>query len=124
MKRWLILGMAFVVVALLISGCEKPMVGTGVYGKVIDKDTKKPIEGVTITITALKQMTEASPAIWAVTATTDSSGNYSLTELEPGNYAVTVTKQGYFVYSISELVVKKGKMKKVNVQLEASFVGG
>jgi TolB protein len=124
MKRWLILGMAFVVVALLISGCEKPMVGTGVYGKVIDKDTKKPIEGVTITITALKQMTEASPAIWAVTATTDSSGNYSLTELEPGNYAVTVTKQGYFAYSISELVVKKGKMKKVNVQLEASFVGG
>jgi TolB protein len=124
MKRWLILGMAFVVVALLISGCEKPMVGTGVYGKVIDKDTKKPIEGVTITITTLKQMTEASPAVWAVTATTDSSGNYSLTELEPGNYAVTVTKQGYFVYSISELVVKKGKMKKVNVQLEASFVGG
>ncbi len=124
MKRWLILGMAFVVVTLLVSGCEKPMVGTGVYGKVIDKDTKKPIEGVTITITTLKQMTEASPAVWAVTANTDTSGNYSLTELEPGNYGVTVTSPGYFAYSLSELVVKKGKMKKINVQLEASFVGG
>jgi len=124
MKRWLILGMAFVVVGLLVLGCEKPMVGTGVYGKVIDKDTKKPIEGVTITITALKQVTEASPAVWAVTATTDSSGNYNLTELEPGNYGVTVTSPGYFAYSLSELVVKEGKMKKLNIRLEASFVGG
>jgi len=124
MKRWLILGMAFVVVGLLVSGCAKAPEGTGVYGKVIDKDTKKPIEGVTITITALRQVTEASPAVWAVTATTDSSGDYSLTELEPGNYGVTVTSPGYFAYSLSELVVKEGKMKKLNVRLEASFVGG
>jgi len=124
MRKWLIFGMVLVVAGILILGCEKAMKGTGVYGKVIDKDTKKPIEGVTITITALKQMTEASPAVWAVTATTDSSGNYSLTELEPGNYGVTVTMPGYFAYSLSELVVKEGKMKKLNIRLEVSFVGG
>jgi len=124
MKRWLILGMVLLVMGLLLVGCEKAMKGTGVYGRIIDKETKKPVEGATITITTLKQMTEASPAVWAVTANTDSSGNYSLTELEPGNYGVTVTSPGYFAYSLSELVVKKGKMKKVNVQLEASFVGG
>ena len=124
MKRWLILGMVLVVAGMSIMGCEKAMKGTGVYGRIIDKETKKPVEGATITITTLKQMTEASPAVWAVTATTDASGNYSLTELEPGNYAITVTNPGYFAYSLSELVVKKGKMKKVNIQLEASFVGG
>jgi len=124
MKRWLILTMVFVAVGLLVSGCEKPMVGTGVYGKVIDKETKKPVEGATITITALKQVTEASPAVWAVTATTDSSGNDSLPEIEPGNYGVTVTSPGFFAYSLSELVVKEGKMNKLNVRLEASFVGG
>jgi len=124
MKRWLILGMAFVVVALLVVGCEKPVKGTGVYGKIVDKETKKPVEGATITITALKQMTEASPVVWAVNGNTDASGNYSMKELEPGNYAFTVTRQGYFAYSISEITVKQGKMNKINVQLEASFVGG
>jgi hypothetical protein len=124
MKKWLILGMVLVIMGLLLVGCEKAMKGTGVYGKVIDKETKKPVEGATITITALRQVSEASPTVWAVTATTDSSGNYSLKELEPGNYAVTLTSRGYFAYSLSELVVKKEKMKRVDIQLEASFVGG
>ena len=124
MKRWLILGMVFLVVGLLVLGCEKAPQGTGVYGKVINKDTKKPVEGATITITVLQQVTEASPIVWSVTATADNSGNYSLPELEPGNYAVTVTCSGYFAYSLSELVVKENKMKKLNVRLEESFVGG
>jgi len=123
MKRWVILGMVLVVVGVAILGCEKAPEGTGVYGKVIDKDTKKPIEGVTITITALQQVTEASPKVWAVTATTDNSGKYSLPELEPSNYAVTVSKLGYFAYSLCEAVVKENKMKKLNVRLEASFFG-
>ncbi|HUW22756.1 MAG TPA: carboxypeptidase-like regulatory domain-containing protein [bacterium] len=124
MKRWVIFGMVLVVAGMLIMGCEKAPEGTGVYGKVIDKETKKPVEGVTITITALKHVTEASPQVWAVTATTDNLGNYSLPELEPGNYAITVTKPGYFAYSLSELVVKEKKMKKLNIRLEASFLGG
>ncbi|MFB0526772.1 MAG: carboxypeptidase-like regulatory domain-containing protein [bacterium] len=124
MKKWLILGIVFLVPGLLVSGCAKAPEGTGVYGKVIDKETRKPIEGTTITITALQQVTEASPTVWAVTATTDDSGNYSLPELDPGNYAVTVTSPGYFAYSLSELVVKQGKMKKLDIRLEASFVGG
>lgn len=124
MKRWVIFGMVLLAVGLLILGCEKAMEGTGIYGTVIDKETKKPIEGVTITITALKHVTEASPQVWAVTATTDNSGNYSLTELDPGNYAITVTMLGYFCYSLSELIVKEGKMKKLNIRLEVSFVGG
>ncbi len=124
MKKWIILGMVFLVAGLLISGCEKAPEGTGVYGKVIDKETKKPVEGVTITITALKQVTEASPAVWAVTATTDNSGSYSLPELDPSNYTVTVTSPGYLAYSLGEFVVKQGKMKKLNIRLEASFLGG
>ncbi len=124
MKRWVIFGMVLLAVGLLILGCEKAIEGTGVYGKVIDKDTKKPVEDVTITLTALRHVTEASPTIWAVTATTDNSGEYSLTELEPGNYAITVTKPGYFAYCLSELVVKEKKMKKLNIRLEESFVGG
>jgi len=124
MKKLLILGIGLLVVGLLIFGCEKVPEGTGVYGKVIDKETRKPVEGATITLTSLKQVTEASPAVWAVTATSDSSGNYSIKELEPSNYGVTVTSSGYFAYSLSELVVKQGKMKKLNVRLEASFVGG
>jgi len=124
MRKWLIFGMVFMVVGLLVLGCEKAPEGTGVYGKIVDKETKKPIKGAIITVTALKQVTEASPQVWAVTATTDNSGNYSLTKLELGNYAVTVTCSGYFAYSLSELVVKEGKMKKLNIRLEASFVGG
>ena len=124
MKKWVIFGMVLVVVGMLIMGCEKAPEGTGVYGKVVDKETKKPVEGVTITITALRQVTEASPAVWAVTATTDNSGNYNLPELEPGNYAVTVTSPGYLAYSIGGLVVKQGKMKKLDIRLEAFFLGG
>jgi hypothetical protein len=124
MRRWLVLGIVFLAVGLLILGCEKAPQGTGVYGKVIDKETKKPVEGATITITALQQVTEASPTVWSVTGTTDNSGNYSLPELDPGNYAVTVTSPGYLAYSLSELVVKQGKMKKLNIKLEAFFVGG
>jgi len=124
MKKWLILGMVFLVAGVLISGCEKAPEGTGVYGKVIDKETKKPVEGATITITTLQQVTEASPTVWSVTGTTDNSGNYSLPELDPGNYAVTVTSPGYLAYSLSELVVKQGKMKKLDIRLEAFFVGG
>lgn len=124
MKRWFILGMLFLVAGALISGCEKAPAGTGVYGKVIDKETKKPVEGATITITTLRQVTEASPTVWSMTGTTDNSGNYSLPELDPGNYVVTVTSPGYFAYSLSELVVKQGKMNRLNIKLEASFVGG
>jgi len=124
MKRCLILGMVLVVSGITILGCEKAVKGTGIYGQVVDKDTKKPIEGVTITVTALRQVTEASPTVWAVTATTDVSGKYSLTELDPGSYALTVTKTGYLAYSLGDLAVKKGKMKKINARLEASFVGG
>jgi len=123
-KRLIIIGMILLTAGVSILGCAKAIKGTGVYGVVIDKDTKEPVESATIIITALRHVTEASPQVWSVTATTDSSGKYSLTELDPGNYAVTVTCPGYFAYSLSELVVKEGKMKKVNVRLEVSFVGG
>ena len=123
MKRLVIIGMVLIIAGALILGCERAIKGTGVYGKVIDKDTKKPIEGLTVRITMLSrlmegQVTKVSPRrALSVPVTTDSSGKFSFTELEPATYAITVKEVGYFAYSLSDVEVKEGKMKKVNVRL-------
>ncbi|MCL2323288.1 MAG: carboxypeptidase-like regulatory domain-containing protein, partial [Oscillospiraceae bacterium] len=57
-----------------------------ITGIVTDKDTKLPIEGATVSITANGQ---------TFTATTDQSGAYSINNIPTGNYLTKVSAEGY-----------------------------
>lgn len=62
-------------------------IGTGIIsGKVTNVSTSTAVSGATVSLTGRS-------------ATTDSSGNYSLSSLAPGSYTVTVSKSGWLSMS-------------------------
>lgn len=63
----------------------------GITGNVVEDGTGTPLESVTIHV----ETGQESTAGGMKSATTDSSGNYSIDAVDPGTYQVTATKTGY-----------------------------
>lgn len=78
-----------------------------ISGKIKDKKTKEPLEGVTITVEK-EESTE--------TTTSDSNGNFSITGLVSGRYKVTAGKSGYMSYQ-KNIKLKAGQNKKIHINL-------
>ncbi len=94
-----------------IFSCKKditdaPLIVTKLTGKVTDKQTNQPIEGVQVI---------TSPVTSSVS--TDNSGTYTIVDIKAGQYVVTGTKSGYKNASIS-VEVNEGKTATADIQLE------
>lgn len=115
MKRVIFLGAVLILGLSLVVGCKgTPSEGRVIFGEVTEAGTGKPLAGVEITVQSAEGL--------SFTATTDSSGKYSVSNIPVGSYKVSAFLQGYYVNETEEDVsIEKGKEK---LDFELVVVGG
>jgi hypothetical protein len=81
-----------------------------VQGQVTDAVTKKPIAGVTVSMTVTKSGTEKE-------VLTDSDGNFKISKLPGGDVSLVFEKKGYKVQKRDLINTKDGSVYKVVLDL-------
>lgn len=104
--------LAFLILSLipvfLFSGVQG-----GVKGKIIDKTTKAPIEGVKVTITSMEY------SIVRFTLKTNKDGSFIQTGLHPGYYQIKFEKEGY-IPGVAEIKVSIAEISEFTGELEST----
>ena len=115
MKRVIFLSTILILGLSLVAGCRgTPSTGGRIFGKVTELGSGGPLAGAEVTVRSAEGL--------IFTATTDSSGKYSVSNIPVGSYKVSAFLQGYYLNEPSdEVQVEKGK-KRVDFQLVV--VGG
>ncbi len=114
MKRVIFLSTILILGLSLVAGCKGTPSGGRIFGKVTELGSGRPMAGAEITVRSAEGL--------RFTATTDSSGKYSVSNIPIGSYKVSAFLQGFYLNEISdEVQVEKGK-KRVDFQLVV--VGG
>lgn len=78
-------------------------------GSVSDAFSKKPVKGVTISITSSKDRTEKF--------VTDDSGNFIIPELPAGEVTIVLEKKGYKTYRREKIILKEGAQVKIRFDM-------
>lgn len=81
-----------------------------VQGQVTDAVTKKPIAGVTVSMTVTKSGTEKE-------VLTDSDGNFKISKLPGGDVSLVFEKKGYKIQKRDLINTKDGSVYKVVLDL-------
>jgi hypothetical protein len=81
-----------------------------INGYVSDAESKKPVQGVTVSITGKGQ--DKKELI------TDASGNFKTNQLLPGEVTILLEKKGYRSYRKEGLVIKEGVTLRLNLDIE------
>lgn len=82
-----------------------------IEGKVVDKDTKMPLNGVTVAVTDL---------IPAPGSVTDEYGRYTINNVPVGKHRITISYLGYQTVTIQGVLVTSGKQVVLQTELESS----
>lgn len=88
--------------------------GTGetvLTGSVSDALSKKPMKGVTISITSSKDK------IGKCCFTTDDSGRFIIPRLPAGEVTIILEKKGYKTYRREKIVIREGRQVKLNFDM-------
>jgi hypothetical protein len=80
------------------------------YGSVSDAFSRKPVKGVTISITSSKDRTEKF-------FTTDASGKFIIPKLPVGEVTIVLEKKGYKTYRREKVMLKEGMQIKLNFDI-------
>ncbi|WP_164735462.1 carboxypeptidase-like regulatory domain-containing protein [Pseudoflavitalea rhizosphaerae] len=87
------------------------------YGMVADATTKKPVQGVTLSITtAAKGQENAKDRKEFVT---DAAGQFKVPLMPPGEVVIVLEKKGYKTYKKENVIIKEGVSLKMNLDLTA-----
>lgn len=97
-----------IIAAFLYSGVQG-----GIKGKIIDKTTKTPIEGVKVTITSMEY------SIVRFTLKTNKDGYFIQTGLHPGYYQIKFEKEGY-IPGVAEIKVSIAEISEFSGELEST----
>ncbi len=84
-----------------------------IKGTIVDKESKTPLFGVTITITNI------TPAMGAVS---DVDGHYTIENVPVGKYTLSLTYLGYQSATLNDILVTSGKEVVIPVEMEESAV--
>jgi len=79
-------------------------------GSVSDAFSKKPVKGVTISITSSKDRVEKF-------FTTDAYGKFIIPKLPAGEVTIVLEKKGYKTYRREKVVLKEGMQIKINLDI-------
>ena len=82
------------------------------YGNISDASTKKPLSGVTISITSSRIHGEKE-------FITDASGNFKIPQLPAGEVTIVLEKKGYKAYRREGVILKDGVSKKLNFDIRS-----
>ena len=85
-------------------------------GSVSDASTKKPLQGVTISITSSKMQGEKE-------FVTDASGSFKVPELPAGEVTIVLEKKGYKTYRREGVVLKEGMTIKLTFDIKSDHDG-
>lgn len=86
-------------------------------GSVSDAVTKKPLKGVTISITSSKMHGEKE-------FITDASGIFKVCEIPAGEVTIILEKKGYKTYRREGVVLKQGMSMKLNFDIKSEDEDG
>ena len=81
-----------------------------ISGSVSDASSKKPVKGVTISITTAKDKVEKL-------VTTDASGQFIIPKLPAGEVTIILEKKGYKTYRKEKFVIREGMQVKLKVDM-------
>ncbi len=81
-----------------------------INGYVSDAESKKPVQGVTVSISGKGQ--DKKELI------TDASGNFKTSQLVPGEVTILLEKKGYRTYRKEGVVIKEGITLRLNMDIE------
>lgn len=88
-----------------------------INGYVSDAESKKPVQGVTVSISSKGQDKKE-------TITTDASGNFKSNQLAPGEVTITLEKKGYRTYRKEGVMIKEGTTLRINMDMEENDDAG
>lgn len=88
-----------------------------INGYVSDSESKKPVQGVTVSISGKGQDKKE-------TITTDASGNFKSNQLTPGEVTITLEKKGYRTYRKEGVMIKEGTTLRINMDMEENDDSG
>jgi hypothetical protein len=80
-----------------------------INGYVADAESKKAVQGVTVSITAGKEKKEF---------TTDASGNFKVPAMNSGEVTITLEKKGYKTYRKEGVMLREGVTLKLSFDIE------
>ncbi|HUR11249.1 MAG TPA: carboxypeptidase-like regulatory domain-containing protein [Flavitalea sp.] len=80
-----------------------------VLGSVADASTKKPVQGVTVSISCAKGEKEVI---------TDASGNFKIPQICAGEVTIILEKKGYKTFKKEGVVLKEGMSIKMNFDMK------
>ena len=86
-------------------------------GSVSDAVTKKPLQGVTISITSSKMQGEKE-------FVTDASGSFKASQIPAGEVTIVLEKKGYKTYRREGVVLKQGMSVKLNFDIKSEEEDG
>lgn len=86
-------------------------------GSVSDAVTKKPLQGVTISITSSKMQGEKE-------FTTDASGSFKVSQIPAGEVTIVLEKKGYKTYKREGVVLKQGMSTKLKFDIRSEDEDG
>jgi len=100
----------FFIILIFISGISYAQTGV-VRGKIIDKQSEKPIAGVTINLVGNETIETVS----------DDNGDFKLSNIPIGRQNLNISFSGYENTSVSDLDVTTGKDNVINITLVEKF---
>lgn len=86
-------------------------------GSVSDAVTKKPLKGVTISITSSKMQGEKE-------FVTDASGSFKASQIPAGEVTIVLEKKGYKTYRREGVVLKQGTNMKLSFDIKSEDEDG
>lgn len=87
------------------------------HGSVSDANTKKPLQGVTISITSSKMQGEKE-------FVTDASGSFKASQIPPGEVTIILEKKGYKTYRREGVILKEGMSIKISFDIKSEDEDG
>lgn len=82
------------------------------HGLVADANTKKPVQGVTVSISTPKGLEKDKKEF-----TTDAAGNFKVPQMPPGEVVIILEKKGYKTYRKENVVIREGVALKLNFDI-------
>jgi len=113
----LILLLAIIPLSLAVKasgGTDKKGSEPALYGFVTDADSKKPVQGVTVSISSGKGQEKKD----VTTVTTDAAGNFKVPQIPTGGVTITLEKKGYKTYRKENIIIKEGVPLKLSFDID------
>ena len=90
---------------------EKKSIDGSLHGIVMDAITRKPVTGVTVSISSVK--TQSGKEIQS-----DATGHFHIAKLPPGEVTLIFEKKGYKLFKRDVLAIKEGTTTSISVEVQ------